>query len=504
MRWPWSRQDPATEVAKAAPLGVGGFTPATAPPPETQAAGADGVAIVGGFVVSSERDPRLAGNQKWITFDNQVLNVAVIGAAVNVWTRLGGSAKWTAEPNRAGGPGARLGVEILTEGLLEAQLSTPWCQIVRRQLMKVFRGFALHEVTVRRRSDDMIVVADIQDRPQWTIWRWNRPDPRGSWIGVEQQTMIGSGERPYYIPRGRLFYSVENTLSASPEGVGLLRLTAESVRVLELYQKWEGIGFQTDLRGVPVSRAPLAKLIEQAKSSGKKTEAEIEAYVRAQTRFLTDFLFGHNKTAEQGVMLDSATYVSKDAAQSPSSIYQWAFDLIRGATSGMPEVGSAISRIIRDIARVMCAEWLLLGGEDSGGAYSMHEDKTAMFGLVVNSALSDLASDATRDIAARLVALNGLDPETCTPRLVPEPVAAGAVKDACQSLAALAQAALDPRDKAINVLRGRMDLPPAPEINDAALMIPEPLEPPGAAPAPSDAAPSAEQPGEAGNPNAQD
>lgn len=489
MRWPWSRRraapaaaapadaptpppepEPAPEpTAKAVPAGIGGFQPRAAAPPSTDPAGSDGVSIVGGFIVAGERDHRLTGNQKWITYDNQVLNVAVIGAAVNVWTRLGGSAKWVAEPNPRGGDAARVAAELVTEGVLEAPMETPWPQVVRRQLMKVFRGFALHEMTIRRRSDDVIVLAGLQDRPQWTVWRWNRPDERMPWVGIEQQTMTGGG--PYYIERPRLFYSVENTLTASPEGVGLLRLVAESCRVLELYGKWEGIGFQTDLRGVPSARAPLAKLREQAKAAGAKTDPEINAYIKAQTQFLEDFLFGHNKTAEQGVMLDSATYLSKDATQSPSSVYQWAFDLIRGSTSGMPEVGTAIGRIVRDIARVMCAEWLLLGGEDSGGAYSMHADKTAMFGLVVNSALNDIAADATRDIAARLVRLNGLDPETCTPRLVPEPVAAGAVKDACQALALLAQAALDPRDKAINVLRSRLDLPPAPEIDDAAMML---------------------------------
>src|SRR5262245_50797920 len=265
----------AAAISKAyAPVGVGGFVPSSAPPPITQPAGQDGVNIVGGFIVSNERDPRLVGQQKWITFDNQVVNVAVIAAAINVWTKLGGSAKWTVEPNPRGGAAAEIGAQIVTEGLLEAQLSTPWCQVVRRQLMKAFRGFALHEMTVRRRSDDMIVVGDLLDRPQWTIWRWNRPDARGPWIGVEQMTHLTGSMTPY-IPRERLFYSVENTLSSSPEGVGFLRQTAEATRVLQLYQQWEGIGFQTDLRGVPLARAPLAALRAQALAQGAKTDTDI-------------------------------------------------------------------------------------------------------------------------------------------------------------------------------------------------------------------------------------
>lgn len=467
--WPFNRSTSAEPIVKAPPsgAGVGGFQPAVTPPAETKPAGADGVSIIGGFVVSRERDPKLAGVQKWITYDNQTLNIAIIASAVNVWTQLAGSARWTVEPNKRGGKDAEKAADIVTQGLLEAQLSTPWRQVVRRQVMKKFRGFAMHEVVLRRRSDDMIVVGDIQDRPQWTIWRWNRPDPQAGWVGVEQQTEIHG---TWYIPRERLFYSVENTLSSSPEGIGLLRQTAEPARVFEIYRRFEGIGLQTDLRGIPLALAPLQEIVQAAKAEGAATPAQINAFVRAATNDLVTFLAAHNKDERQGILLDSAMF--KDIQGNPTGGRQWGFDLVKGASSSLPDVNTAIGRETRDIARIMCAEWLLLGGEDSGGAYSMHEDKTAMFGLCVNSALEDVADDATRDIATRLVAMNGLDPETCTPRLVPEPIATGAVKDACQSLMAMTQAALDPRDKAINVLRGRMSLPPAPEVDESMLILP--------------------------------
>lgn len=471
--WPFKRSQPADPepIAKALPpgSGIGGFQPTVTPPPETKPAGADGVAIIGGFVVSNERDRKLTGTQKWVTYDNQILNIAIIASAVNVWTQLAGSAKWTVEPNKRGGKDAEKAADIVTQGLIEAQLSTPWRQIVRRQVMKKFRGFSMHEVILRRRSDDMIVVADIQDRPQWTIWRWNRPDPQAEWIGVEQWTQL-AGSGPWYIPRERLFYSVENTLSSSPEGIGLLRQTAEPARVFELYRRFEGIGLQTDLRGIPLALAPLQEIVEAAKKNGAATDAQIQSYVRAATNDLVSFLAAHNKDERQGILLDSAPF--KDATGNPTGFKQWGFDLVKGSASSLPDVNTAIGRETRDIARIMCAEWLLLGGEDSGGAYSMHEDKTAMFGLCVNSALEDVADDANRDIATRLVAMNGLDPETCTPKLVPEPIATGAVKEACQSLMFMMQAALDPRDKAINVLRGRLNLPPAPEIDESMLILP--------------------------------
>lgn len=455
-------------IAKAASnYSAGAFAPPGAPP--TKPAGADAIPAPGGFLYQQERDPRLTNREKWVTFDNMTLNVAIVASAVGVWTQLGGSAKWSAEPNQRGGKDAQRGADIVTEGLLTAQTSKPWCAVVRRQLMKKFRGFAMHEGIIRRRADGMVVFGDLQHRPQWTVWRWNKPDEQSEWTDIEQLTRMGGR---YTIPRERLYYSVEDTLTDSPDGIGVLRQLAESVRVLELYMQWEGIGFQTDLRGIPVLRAPLGALRDAATAAGAATEGDIRAYVLGATQFMRDFLDGHNKTPDQGFMLDSTTYRARDEAQAVSSIYQWSADIVRSATSGMPEIGTAIGRVTRDIARIMCAEWLLLGGEDSGGAYSMHEDKTAMFGLLVNSALNDVAADATRDLAARLVALNGLDPETCTPKLVPEPVATGAVESACRSLLMLSQAGLHPRDEAINVIRGRLDLPQAPDIDDTDWMLP--------------------------------
>jgi hypothetical protein len=508
VRWPWSRRPTSDDdVSKSG--GAGGFTSTAPAVPPTKPAGADGVSSYGGFIVSGERNPRLQNREKWVTFDNATLNIPIISAAINIWTQLCGSAKWSVEPNKSGGADAQRAADIVTEGLIEAQLSTPWRQVVRRQVMKKFRGFALHEVVIRRRSDGMVVIADLLDRPQWTVWRWNKPDEQSAWLGVEQLTLTGETK---YVERERLFYSVENTLSATPDGVGLLRQLAEPVRVLELYEQWEGIGFQTDLRGIPLARAPLAKLRAEAAAQGAKTDADIQAYIQGQAKFLVDFLLGHNKRSDQGVLLDSQTFTSKDPGQTPSAVAEWAFELIKGGGSGMPEINVAIGRRVRDIARVMNAEFLLLGDTGSGSD-AMHEDKTEMFAAIANSTLDDLADDTRRDIAARLVALNGLDPETCTPTMTHEPVMRAATADACRSLMMMFQAGLNPRDPAINILRNRMDLPDAPDIDETDFLLPrgaqvERLTPdgeivpqdatlPGVAPA----KPTAAAPGRAGNVN---
>ncbi len=458
-------------VAKAA---LGSTFSTGTKPSINKPAGSDGVIAPGGYLITGERNARVSGDSKWVTYDNAMANISIVAAAVLIWLNLGGSSKFTATPNKRGGKDAQRAADIVTEGLLEAKFpSGTWRQIVKRQLLKKFRGFAMHEAIPKRRADGMIVFGDIQHRPQWTVARWDKPTETDPWQAIEQRTRMGA---TFVVPRERLFYSVEGSIGDAPDGVGLLRHLVEDARVLGEYKRYEGIAFQSDADGMPVGRAPLAKLAADAVASGipASDTAAISAYVTARVTPLSDMLEGHNKQPNQYLLLDSTPYesVSTVGAKSPSSLYQWSYDVVHAALSNQATLGSAIGRLTRDMARVMCAEWLLLGGEDSGGSYGMHADKTAMFGAVINGTLDDICDDATRDLATRLMVLNGLDPDTCTPTLEHEPVATHAVEDAARTLVLLSQAGLRHGDKAGDILRGRMDLPPAPELDEADLLAP--------------------------------
>ena len=121
-----------------------------------------------------------------------------------------------------------------------------------------------------------------------------------------------------------------------------------------------------------------------------------------------------------------------------------------------------LRRIELQIARVLGIEFTLMGG-DSAGSLAMHADKTSTFASAIQTTLSELGWFATQQLARRLVARNGLDPDTCTPQLVAEPISTDAVITATQALANITMAGLRPDDPAINVLRSRMRLPPLPD-----------------------------------------
>lgn len=442
--------------------------------PVTKPAGSDGVWAPGGYLFGGEVKAALQGNEKWLTYDKTVANCITVASAIRIWNALHGQAEWACEPNPLGGSKAKACAAIVTEGLIEAQMSRPWKRVVVKcGFGATFKGFAMFEHVVRRRSDGKIITADLQHRPQYTIERWDKPDEQSQWVGVEQRTKSGS---TYYLERERLFYVVDDSITDQPDGVGVLRHLVEHARRVERYEQLEGWGFEGDLRGMPVAYAPIKALAAAAVAAGvpQNDTAAIKAYVDAQTKFLRDILEKHIKSPDLSLMLDSEPYMSLGQDATPSASKKWAFDVVKSQAAGQSDVRNAINAVNRELLRVMCCEWLLMG--DGEGARAVHEDKTAMFGMVLNGSLENIGDAATSGPARRLTALNGFDADTCTPRVKPMPIPLETVEAACRALQLIAQAGdpLRPNDDAPDILRKRMKLPPRPEMTpELEGMLPE-------------------------------
>lgn len=447
-----------------------------------QPAGVDGVAAYGGFVSSGERNPDLISFRKWVTYAN-TLNKPIVATGVRYFTNLLSGTEWHVEPNEAGGKGATKGADIVTKGLIDAPLAKPWPQIVRKQALYRMLGNALHATAMRRRKDGLIVFSAIEHRPQQTIERWLRANEQAPFDSVIQRGRETGKEYP--ISLDECWYSVDDTITDSPDGVGLLRHIAEHVRRLEIYEALEGKAYTEDLGGIPIGRAPLAE-IERA-NTGKKAE-DITADKLARTKTLRDVLEKRKKTPEesQWLLLDSDTYNNAD--QSKTNIPKWALENLKSETANLPDINQVITRVRFEIACALGIEWVLLGSGDNG-SFALSADKTSMFASTLQTTLSELAYSATNQLARRLVVANGLDPDTCTPKLVAEPISTDAIETCTRALANLALAGLPPNDPARNVIRSRLRLPPEPDYAYD-LVRPSRLQP-----APGD--PSTPPPGEA-------
>lgn len=454
----------------------------------TEVVGHSGTPVWSGFIQEREKNPALTGREKYITYSEILLNTSIVAAGVRYFLNLISKAEWRAEPACDDEGNPLPGAEEIADkfNLILGATDTPWNRIVRRAGMYPFWGYSIQEWTARRLEEDPAVIGlrDVEPRAHQTIERWDL-DAQGEVHGIVQRSPWNQQE--LYIPRAKLVYVVDDTLNDSPEGVGLFRHIADPARRLQRYEQLEGYGFETDLRGVPVGRAPFTELA-RLKQAGKITEAQERALLYP----ITAFIEKHIKSPALGLLLDSVVYQSQDAAGTPSSTRQWDLDLLKAGSTSQPEVALAIQRLNREIARIIGVESILLG-ETGAGSLAMAKDKSAAFALNVSTTVRALTQGFEKDLVKPLMRLNGWDMKL-KPSLKTDAIQFREVTEVTEALEQMARAGSPtmPGDPAVNVVRDMLGLPredPEKVAEDALIRTPPELRP------------NAAPPGEEGEPN---
>ena len=393
----------------------------------TQTVGAAGTANYGGYLVVREKSPELASHDaRYRTFANILANTSIVAAGVRYYVNLIGGARWSFSP--AQGQRTAQYAELL-EAMLTDDPETSWARIVRRAAMYRFYGFSVQEWTATRRGDGMLTLADVAPRAQVTIERWDT-DEKGKMRGAIQESP--QTHEPIYLPREKLLYVVDDTLEDSPEGYGLFRQLVAPAKRLSRYEQLEGFGFETDLRGIPIARAPLTELAEKVER-GDITEADRKRLEAP----LADFVREHIKNPELGMLLDSEVVRGTDDAERPSTTRMWDVELLQGSSTSFAENASAIERLNREIARILGVEQLLLGSDT--GSYALSKDKTHAFYLLVDGALTEIREAVEKDLVTALWRLNGW-PVDMMPEIKTEAVSYIDVEQAAAALRDLAMA----------------------------------------------------------------
>jgi hypothetical protein len=407
-----------------------------------------GTPVVGGYVQINEQRSDLQGANRYTTFSNALANTSIVAAGTRYFLNLVSRPLWKLQPSKH--PDSERITEIL-EGMMygAAAGETPWHRIVRRAAMYRFYGFSLQEMTAAKRPTGEIYTRDIAVRPQSTIERWD-VDPQGKVYGAWQRSPHTG--RELYIPRWKCVYIVDDSVSDSPEGFGLFRHIAEPVRRLRRYEQLEGWGYETDLRGIPVGRAPLSQIEELRKSGEMSAEQAATA-----TEPMRAFLRGHIKTPELGIMLDSITYEDRESRR-PTSEKKWDVSLLRSDANSHAEILRAIERLNREIARILGVEQLLLG-DGAAGSFALAKEKNHNFAVVVDATLEELREAFQRDWLGFVFALNGW-PVEAMPEIKTDRLQYRNIQDVTDALAKMAQAGamLMPDDPAILEVRDLLGL----------------------------------------------
>lgn len=414
--------------------------------------GVPGTAVYGGYVQEREKNAALTGTQKYIKFSETLVNVSIVGAGVRYFLNLVAKATWAVAPADKSTE-AQEAADFVKEVMDD--MATPWKRVARRAAMYRFYGYSIQEWTAKKRDDGRIGFKDIAPRPQPTIEQWDL-DKTGVVLGVNQRSPQDG--KSIYLPRRKLIYIVDDSLSDSPEGLGLVRHIYPYAERLKVYENLEATGFQTDLRGIPIGRAPLATLAQML-NDGKITKEQKDKWEND----FKDFIENHIRDENTGLFIDSLTYQTLDEAGKPSNVKQWDLELLQGKTSALPDLGRAIQRVTRNIAILLGVEQLLLG-EGSVGSYALSRDKTNVFFLIVDSTLTELSDAFKQDFLVPLWDLNGFSPETM-PKLSPESIRFRDVEQVTKALKDMAQsgAELDLADPAVNEIRDLLGLSPVPQ-----------------------------------------
>lgn len=416
-------------------------------PSPTRTEGVGGAVIYGGYVMDGEKNAKLVGQERYRTYANLLANTSIVAASVRYFLNLVAKAEWKAEPADDSAEAQKI-ADWFQEQL--HGMTTPWHRVVRRAALYRYHGFSLQEWTAKKSEDGTIGILDVEPRPQHTITQW-AVDESGTVKGVIQTDPQDYRELP--LPRGKLVYIVDDSISDSPEGLGLFRHVVDAVTRLAEYEKLEGIGFETDLRGIPIGRAPITTLQNQVKS-GLLSQSQLDA----QLDGLRTFLNSHKKTANLAMLLDSRVYESTGDTRNPSGQKQWDIDVLKSGQTSAPELAAAIQRINREIARVLGTENILLG-ESGAGSLAMSEDKSAQFVLVIDSSLKEIGQAFEGDLVLPFMRLNGWD-EKLAPKLKHEKLQHRSVQEVTTALRDLATAGavMAPDDPAINELRDMLGL----------------------------------------------
>lgn len=451
--------------------------------------GVPGYTFFGGFIDANERNAKLTGTQRYKTFSDIMANTAIVAAGVRYYLNLITKAGWTVVPPEMENASDQIEADRLaelTDDIIN-DMERPWSRVVRRSAMYRFFGFAVQEWTAKRREDGVIGMKDIAPRPQHTIEQWDL-DIHGNVFGIIQRSPQDG--REIYLNRGKVIYLVDDAMSDSPEGLGIMRHLVDGATRLTLWEKLESYAFEIDLRGLPVIKGPFAQIEDEVRAEDL-TREDADAMIAP----LRQFIENHIKSPTRGLMLDSAVYSSLDDASTPSSTPQWDFSIMNGSSQGEDSAAAAIMRVNHELARIMGVEGLLTGGSERG-TQALSVDKSLNFGLLIDSALKEIKQQYERDIIGPLWSMNGW-PDEMKPTFSTEQIQYRDIEQITNALVSLSNAVgpLPSDYEGINTVVELIGLPPVDlEANalDASLLdrngdtLPDPSDEVDTDPSPND------------------
>lgn len=277
----------------------------------------------------------------------------------------------------------------LAEALSFLTYGFSWFEVV----YKVRGGDSNNPKKDSKYSDGKIGIKKLAVRAPWTIQRFEVDTNTGDVLGVHQ--MVTWGKAPVMIPKEKSLYYRTTSLNNDPSGRSVLRNAFVAYTYLNRIQAYEAIAIERELHGIPLGRMPAEYLSADATQDQASLRAQFETALRDV------------KNNEQGyVLLPSDVYMDVDGK--PTNQRLMDLELITANGSRSIQIDPVVRRYQNDIARSLMAEFLMLGGGQSG-SYALSKTKTDLFLRSMESYINAIVDTLNKQLIETLWQLNGFD-----------------------------------------------------------------------------------------------
>lgn len=439
--------------------------------------GSDGAHAVSGHV-RSDFIQELDGARGRRTYREMADNDDTIGGILFAIKNLIARTEWRVSP-REDGPQEH--ADFLREVLLGGDMVETWDHFLRECCSALVYGWAWFEVTYKIRSasavetlepdrhgpypfadgdipplrrrvsrfdDGRIGIKSISLRPQDSLFQWHLTR-QGRVVGMEQR-YPATGEN-VFIPAGKSLHITTEANRGSPEGRSILRNAYQGWWFKQRIRQAEADGIDRDLTGLPVIRVPSATLRDAA-GQDEGALKSLESY-RAIAKAM-------RMNQEASIIIPSDVYESPDGA--PSGQYHVGIELLASPGPKAIDPDKAIMRYDHGMARSMLADFMLLGGAQSGN-YALSRNQSSHFVAAVGSFMGTIQDALNSQVVPTLWALNGLDGDP--PIIEHGEIAPSDLEILADYVSSLAQAGVItlPDRELENMLRGAGGMPAAPD-----------------------------------------
>ena len=321
--------------------------------------------------------------------------------------------------------------DLITTAMHDMEM--PWDDYIAENMSMIQYGFSTHELLYKRRAgraeepwlkskytDGRIGWRGIPLRSQDTVMRWEF-DEAGGLTGMTQQDPYGG--TMVTIPWSKMLLFRTTSYKNNPEGMSAFRRAYRPYYFKKHIEETEAIGIQRDLAGMPLIELPIEVMATNGTPGNRKLYDRMKEIV---TKVRRDEL--------EGVIMPLA-YDEKG-----NKLFN--FQLISSGGSRQFDTSKIIDRLKTEIFDTSLAGMIMLGqGQNSGGSWAMHSDKTQIFLMSLKAYLSQIKNVYNLHAIPRLLELNGME-VTDYPEIDHTPLEQVDVKSTSEAISALAMAGM--------------------------------------------------------------